>query len=560
MSKYWAKILSLIVTVLVFFSLPILGLPALAQPVTTPIKPGCEKQYIDIWKYGTAPFQNPEEIVSENGALTTTLEVKYGQNKIAGCDTYLRSYNGKLVGPTLRVRSGDTIHINLINNLPPELNPAETENENKPHAFNITNFHTHGLHVSPNDKSDNVLRLMSPRKNVSDSVPAYPIEINLPNVHPGGTDWYHSHLHGATALQVSSGMAGALIVEGGLDRLPEIEQAKEKVFVFQQIVYNEQGELERYDDFMPGKWQQSERRITINGQIFPVIEMQPGEVQHWRLIHAGIRESINLQLHHANDNHIIKLHEIAVDGIPLGHIDDWNEIELEPGYRSDILVKSDLLPPGLQSQEYFLEDVSSQPKDSLQGRGEKGRILAKVIVKGSPLDMSLPDVAKLAQVKQQEVPPDIEKEEITGSQKVVFSVSCVPKDCQKPTKVNFEINGTEFTGNVSRNLMLKHAEEWTLETDEPIKSGIPAHPFHIHVNPFQYTRFDPNHESETIWRDTLLVKATKPEIIRTRYEDFTGKFVLHCHILDHEDQGMMELVQLLDEPETLTNLLSEETK
>lgn len=70
----------------------------------------------------------------------------------------------------------------------------------------------------------------------------------------------------------------------------------------------------------------------------------------------------------------------------------------------------------------------------------------------------------------------------------------------------------------------------------------PAHPFHIHVNPFQHTRKVPNKKLETIWRDTLLVIKNQPELIRTRYIDFIGKFVPHCYILDHGDQGMMEFL------------------
>lgn len=545
MQKKWAELLFLIVTILTFILQPMFAPPALAQSA---IKPGCEKKAIDIQKYGGAAFQNPEEITSQGSVLETTLEVKYGQNQIAGCDVNLRSYNGNLVGPTLRVQSGDTIKINLLNNLPPEKNPPTPDNSNQPRAFNTTNFHAHGLHVSPDGISDNVLREMPPKKDLSDIPPEYPIEITLPETHPGGTDWYHSHFHGSTALQVSSGMVGALIVEGGLDRLPEIAAAKEKIFVFQQIAYNEQGELENYDDFGPGKWQNSQRQITINGQIVPTIEMQPAEVQHWRFIHAGIREGINLQLRHADDHRLVKLHEIAVDGIPLGRMDDWDTLELEPGYRSDVLVKSEPLWEGRQSQEYVLVDSPSTPQNSLMGAGEAGGILARIVIKGSPLNMALPNDSDLAKVKTQEAPPDILAQEITGSQKVVFSLTCIPENCSNNPTVNFDINGKEFGGD-SRNLILTKAEEWTLETG---KSLVPAHPFHIHVNPFQHTRLGPDKKSETIWRDTLNVVQNKPEIVKTRYSDFTGKFVLHCHILDHEDQGMMELVELLDKNEKIT--------
>jgi FtsP/CotA-like multicopper oxidase with cupredoxin domain len=115
------------------------------------------------------------------------------------------------------------------------------------------------------------------------------------------------------------------------------------------------------------------REHLINGQLFPVLTMAPGEVQRWRLIDAGIRETIGVQLIgpyppdakitviddiYDRDNHqplapgkFIKLNEIAVDGIPLRQVDAWDQVELEPGYRSDVMVQ--LIKPG----KYFLVDT-----------------------------------------------------------------------------------------------------------------------------------------------------------------------------------------------------------
>ena len=94
-----------------------------------------------------------------------------------------------------------------------------------------------------------------------------------------------------------------------------------------------------------------------------------------------------------------------------------------------------------------------------------------------------------------------------------------------------------------RRLKLGGVEEWTLRT--ALTSLAPNHPFHIHVNPFQHTRIGPDGQPETVWRDTVLVRKGKPLTVRTRYVRYTGRFVLHCHMLDHEDQGMMELVEIV---------------
>ncbi|WP_414571082.1 multicopper oxidase family protein [Nostoc sp. CCY 9925] len=485
----------------------------------------CEEKPIDLDKYGGTDFQNPTEILSGDGVLSTELEVKYGDNTIAGCPVHLRSYNGNLVGPTLRVKPSDRMNITLINSLPLEPLSRQADINNTPHRFNTTNFHTHGFHVSPSGISDNVLREMEPQNS-------YPIEIELPSDHPAGTHWYHAHQHGSTAIQVSSGMAGTLIVEGGLDEIPEIKNAQEKIFVFQQISYDTTGNLENYNEFGvdpatgKSKWSLSGRQTTINGQIYPTIRMRPGEVQRWRLIHAGIRDTIQLALQYPNYQNI-PLHEIAVDGITLGKKDSWNDLEIEPGYRSDVLVKAEKLPG-----TYYLVDLPTTPQRSLLAVGEPGQYLAKVVVEGDPVDMKLPDDSELLAVKQQEVPPEIG--DVTGHQKAVFNIDFNTQ----PAK--FTVNGESFNPNDPNpiSLTLNTADEWNLS------SNVANHPFHIHVNPFQYTRKDPNGSDEKIWRDTLLVRQGTPETVKSRYTEFDGKFVLHCHILDHEDQGMMKLVEI----------------
>lgn len=565
-------LLAIILSVLLFF-LPVNSASAAALADTPPANPDCEYQAIDINNpsYAGHPFANPQLIESENGELQTTLTVTYSDRNLAGCQVHLRSYNGQLVGPTLRVKPGDTINLKLINDLPPERHLPEdpllieesadgckyelaNHTSNQPHNFNTTNFHTHGLHVDPGVCSDNVLRVMNPRRTAEDPAPEYTVRIQVPPDHPAGTFWYHAHLHGATALQVSSGMAGALIVEGGLDNLPEIATAADKVLMFQQIAYDRQGEIENYDEFKPEKWENSQRRITINGQIVPVIEMRPGEVQRWRFIHGGVRERINVELRHGRKS--LPLNEIAVDGIALGKVDHWKAVELEPGYRSDVLVKAENLLPGETVQQYDLIDAPSSVNQSLLNKGEIGSILARVIVRGEILDMPLPSDRQIARIKQQDAPPDILDEELTTlepTQAVAFSIKQVPSG-----EYQFNINDRPFNPKDERKLELNKAEIWQISTDSTRVGKdriLDKHPFHIHVNSFQHDRQDPNHQTERIWRDTLMVVADKPQTIRTRYTEFPGKFVLHCHILDHEDQGMMQAVEIVENPQK-ANLIS----
>ena len=155
--------------------------------------------------------------------------------------------------------------------------------------------------------------------------------------------------------------------------------------------------------------------------------------------------------------------------------------------------------------------------------------------------------------------PDIEEDELTGTQELVFNI-----DTSLPGATFFEIDGKPYDANrVDRTLLLDGVDEWTLHSD------FVSHPFHIHVTPFQIVKIldpdgndvsalgsadgdDPQYGGlKGVWKDTLWVKnpGTTPDtrytiVIRTRYQRYVGEFVLHCHILDHEDQGMMQNIAI----------------
>ena len=108
-----------------------------------------------------APFVEPEVRRSANGELNTTLRMQYAYKDIGGSRLCVRTYEGTVPGPTLRLKAGDVLRIKLINDMPPNRDP-EPIDHSLPHQFNTTNFHSHGLHVSPSGISDNVMRMMEP--------------------------------------------------------------------------------------------------------------------------------------------------------------------------------------------------------------------------------------------------------------------------------------------------------------------------------------------------------------------------------------------------------------
>lgn len=522
----------------------------------------CAFQGIDVDKYGRRPFENPPVERAQQGRLQTTLTVGYTDpagTSIGGCPVTLRAYNGRLVGPTLRLKPGDTLDLDLQNKLPRET-PQEVADqlrqeasqahiETRPHSYNTTNLHTHGLHVSPVGNSDNVLLAIPPQTGL-------PYEIKVPSNHPPGSFWYHAHTHGSTAIQVGSGMAGALIIEDDEARIPPALRAAnrgEKVFVFQTILYDASGRVDDITAFFPDSpateklceqgqsgctWQNSKRRLTVNGQIVPVIRMRPGEVQRWRLIDSAFRETINVQL----EGH--PLYEIALDGLYLGRIDVWRpgqSVQLQPGYRSDVLVKASRTPG-----TYRLIDAPSSASVALRAVAEPEHLLAEVVVDGPPLDMPLPTSEEMAALAP--FPGVNLKDQADGVQVAVFKLG---SDLRPEDQRNyFQINYRAFNPSHVRTVRLGATDMWTLTTvGDPFPNGIPPlpHVFHIHVNPFQVARPDPSGQTETVWKDTVLVPAGQTVNLYTRYLDYIGPFVMHCHILDHEDLGMMEVVEVVGE-------------
>jgi FtsP/CotA-like multicopper oxidase with cupredoxin domain len=469
-------------------------------------------------------------VASGERDLELDLVVEYAKNKIGKDDVCLRSYNGLLVGPTIRARPGDTLNVHLYNKLPKE--PADGANPatvNTPHGFNSTNLHTHGLHVSPTGNSDNVLLNIGPGQD-------FQYEIKIPADHPAGTFWYHAHKHGSVALQLASGMAGALIIEGDIDQVPEIRAARERLFVFQQIQYQQTSEQVqdkcpgmqgsvgvvedyKYAGFGPKGWQDSGRHTTINGVVVPTLTMRPGEVQRWRFVHAGIRETIRLKVKRVSSEETLAQHVIAYDGITTGRLDQETELELQPGYRADVLLQAGV--PG----EYELVDEAAPADKSLRGNDEPRKLLAKILVAGPARPMKLPKAEVLSKLV-----PFKPITATTGKQEVVFNIDTGVA----PAK--FTVNGQAYNPTAKpRQLPLGGVEEWTVSATK-----IAGHPFHIHVNPFQLET-----AKGPIWKDTLFIPAGQTLKFRTRYERYIGTFVLHCHILDHEDQGMMETVEIV---------------
>ena len=460
-----------------------------------------------LWE--PADLVEPEVRASAGGELNTGLRVGYAWHDVGGYRLNLRAYEGRIPGPTLRVQPGDTLRIRLHNDLPPNSDPVPLAAD-LPHHFNTTNVHTHGLHVSPEGISDNIFRSMEPGER-------YDIEIEVPEDHTRGTYWYHPHHHGSADVQLTSGMAGALIVGGDFADVPEIAAARERVLIVSEVLFDYLGAIESYDTVWP---EAVPRFLAVNGQREPIVRMRPGEVQRWRIVQAAHESNLRITL----DGH--ELHAIAFDGIQSDRIDTSQNLVVAPGQRVDVLVQAG--EPG----GYLLHAIAND-----QGYPSPTGPLARVVVEGEPLAIELPTALPPPPL------PSIGADEIVGTREIVFS-AMQPEFPPAATyqEFRFLVDGRVFNpGRVDQRVALGTAEEWSVVNDHE-----DDHVFHIHTNPFQMTHVNGEPLARPVWRDTVIVPREGSVTFRSRFLDFPGKTVLHCHMMNHEELGMMQVVELVN--------------
>lgn len=472
---------------------------------------------------------DPPSVISVGGRLSTALQARTATVDLrVGHPVHTYTYDGAVPGRTWDVRPGDVLEVQLQNALP-ALQGHDTEmHKDRPHQWTTTNLHTHGLHVSPSGASDNVFVSVAPGDQH-----AYRIEI--PTDHSAGFYWYHPHQHGAVCQQLRAGMAGAIIVRGDLDEVAEVKAARERVLVMQAVELGRDHAL--MDPIpMPTKAQAFYPRTqiywTVNGTMNPTITMHPGEVQRWRIVNAaeGKVAALTLAGH--------ELHAIAWDGLTLGAPETAPTVELSPANRVEVMVKAGApgtylltLQPG--SSQHPNLHAQPSPLDVTDTSELEPRTLATVVVSGSGPDMSLPTALPAYD-------PPIRP--VARTRTVRYTVDRDPNG----EFVSFGIDDQTFDpARAPYRITLGTAEEWTVVNDSDAGH---LHSFHIHVNPFKVVAIDGKPLATPLWRDTWLLPVAKGGsfTFRSNFDDFTGRFVEHCHILSHEDLGMMEALEVVD--------------
>ncbi|GGR91374.1 hypothetical protein GCM10010269_33120 [Streptomyces humidus] len=470
-------------------------------------------------------FPEPETRSSspDTGRLRTQLTVRFTDLEIPDVGRVsTRTYEGTVPGPTLRVHPGDSLEITHVNALPANGDAAHRD-MNVPHHFNSFNLHTHGMHVDPTGESDNVFRAFEPAAAPGD-VTTHRSRVDVPADHPAGTFWYHPHLHGSTATQLLGGMAGVLVVEGDVDEVPEIAAAREVVLCISELKVSggrvpdltSQGV---YDDIVS--------TFLVNGVKNPVLTIAPGEVQRWRIVNAGALTTHFLSL--AGQ----EMHQIACDGVTFMKPVATTGLALPMGGRADVLVR------GGEPGTYRLTG------------GGPSRQLLTLVVTGAARSMSLPAALP---GRPTELPEPTRTRSLTfRSYENVFS-GAFPNAYRilgdgetPPADLRSGRNDTAWgrlsSDRVNQRVRLGEVEEWTVVNDSHIHSH---HPFHLHTNHFLLTAVDNRPLATPVWHDTVAVPPNGSVTFRLRAEDFTGRAMLHCHQLQHSDEGMMQIVDYVN--------------
>ncbi len=462
-------------------------------------------------------FPSPPDARSVNGVLNLDLHVSLDTVEIDGRKIYTRLYNGLSTGPTFRVKAGDVMRVKLFNDMPP--NPDENDmspNHNIPNKINTTNLHTHGLFVSSKDSADNPFIQVMPGET-------FQYHIAIPSDHQEGTNWFHPHRHGSIWAQMSGGLAGAIVIEGLTDEVPEIKAAEEHVMVIQSFTFDQNYEFPypnkeatNIGGIFPGT---DSTIFTLNGKTSGTITMRPGEIQRWRIVNAHLSNYVFISAMQGDT--FIPLFRYAVDGVNLFEPGYLDSIELAVGNRSDMLFKAPvtegLCTLRIAEVEPFSGEITYHYIISIDVKGQ---------LNDMTMPSSIPAPDRLAIIKD---------DEITNTRTMTFSV----QEKESPFNIFF-IDDKLFDATHS-DVVVKvgDVEEWTM-----VNTSSEVHPFHIHINDFMITEINGEKQDPPVWWDVFIIPPKGNFKFRTRFDRFDGKTVLHCQNIVHEDLGMMQVVEI----------------
>ena len=460
----------------------------------------------------SSPLSKPPELRAHDHELSLTLHAVADSH---GRDSF--AFNGQNVAPILRVFPGDTLQIEYVNDLP---KLAKGSCAISP-CMDMTNLHFHGLQVSPNAPQDDVLTMMA--------MPGQTLHytVSIPQDHPPGLYWYHTHPHGESHRQVRDGMSGAIVIEGMGRYVPEVRNLPEQILIVrgQSISGDPQAvsllkRVEAPANTCGEATGDVDEIFTVNGTIRPQVAIAPGEKQFLRIVNASADRYIDFQV----DGEPLTI--VAMDGMPIAYHDPAhptlvaNHFLVPPAGRLEAIVTGPA-PRAHAALRSLCVDTGSE------GDPNPGMVLADIVSGSRAAPVPRKSVDNLR-------PPDHKVANLqTLEQSAPDFVATFTED-----KKGFYINSQLYKQD-SDPMRVAHVgtyEHWRI-----VNATEELHPMHIHQVHFLAFAENERPVADPVWLDTVNVPVHgSVDVIM----DFTnpvirGMSLFHCHLLNHEDKGMM---------------------
>jgi FtsP/CotA-like multicopper oxidase with cupredoxin domain len=408
---------------------------------------------------------------------------------VPGAVTEVFAYNGQFPGPTLEFREGDRVTVHFRNDLPEP-----------------TTIHWHGLHLP----------------FTSDGSPFHPVAPGeeydyVFTIQPGtaGTYWYHPHPHHRTGYQIAKGLYGAIIVRAADDPLPST--LTEKLLIVSDNRFSPDGSIDLPGSLTPQENVDRENGregdvIFVNGEVMPTLTIHAGEVQRWRVINASAARVYRLSL----PGH--KLLHVGSDGGLFERPVEVDEILVANAERVELLVRGTGSPGSrsvVQSLPYDRYIPQTRPQRWTQTRD---LLTLQYTPEPAMSAVALPHVLRHI--------PVLDTTHATATRLMVLTQGMINGQVMDHRRVDVAAT-------------LGATEIWEIENLVGMD-----HPFHLHG--FQFQVLDRNGVPEPFrsWKDVVNVPKHGTARFIVRYADYPGKWMFHCHILDHEDHGMMGILEV----------------
>lgn len=464
--------------------------------------------------------QNPLFIPDTLSGTTFNLTAQPGTKVFfTGKNTPTYGFNGNFLGPTLIIKKGDSITLNVTNNLTMP-----------------TTVHWHGFHVAPENDG-------GPHQII------HPGETWRPSfrmLNPASTLWYHPHGEGKTDMQISRGLAGMIIVKDSTEASYTLPR-KYKIDDFPLIVQSKAFDVL----YQIGLGAHEDSVVMTNGTINPFLQV-PKQVVRFRLLNASSDRTYNFGLSDSSNFHLI-----ATDGGLLAQPYVTKRLQLSTGERAEILI--DFGADSIGQQKYLMS-YASELAHGIIGADSVGRDTLQMgegyyenLLNGADFSIVRFDVIAATSSPVTTIPASfapltpIPTSSATVTRQIHFSPDTVAWGLQSLVSGPFFINKKLFhMDSVNEVVHLNDIEIWTITNGTLV-----AHPFHIHD--IQFFVVDINGEPPPPeyrgLKDVILVNPNDTVRFITKFTTFANgavPYMYHCHLLMHEDDGMMGSFVVID--------------